>query len=136
MKRFIQKILELPLFARLTLFVGIILIVIFSLLLFTAQYFYIHVVNQQFELRAKTIANNLAQVSIPPLLNSDEVSLGQNCASIAQQNDVLYVAILNADEKILSKVSNSSSEILSLKVKKFLAKPGLIRIFDIEFIVV
>lgn len=119
MKRFVQKILELPLFARLTLFVGIILIVIFSLLLFTAQYFYIHVVNQQFELRAKTIANNLAQVSIPPLLNSDEVSLGQNCASIAQQNDVLYVAILDADEKILSKASNSSSEILSFKIQKF-----------------
>ena len=77
MNKIVQRILELPLYARLTLFVGIILIFIFSILMLTAQYFYIHVVNQQFELRANTIANNLAQVTIPPLLNYDEVSLGR-----------------------------------------------------------
>lgn len=110
MKKLFQRILELPLYARLTLFVSIILIIIFSVLLITAQYFYISIVNQQFELRARTIANNLAQVSIPPLLNSDEVSLAQNCASIAQQRDVLYVAILNSEGRILGQASQHPQE--------------------------
>ena len=117
MRKFIQRVYELPLHARLTLFVGIILIFIFSILLLTAQYFYIHVVNQQFELRAKTIANNLAEVSIPPLLNSDEVSLGQNCASIAQQKDVHYVIILDANGNILSNAS-AYPKTLTSKLKK------------------
>lgn len=118
MNRIVKRILELPLYARLTLFVGIILIFIFSILMFTAQYFYIHVVNQQFELRAKTIANNLAQVTIPPLLNYDEVSLGQNCASIAQQRDVLYVAIINAEGRVLGQATEFSPEILSASLSK------------------
>jgi two-component system cell cycle sensor histidine kinase/response regulator CckA len=117
MRKFIQRIYELPLYARLTLFVGIILIFIFSILLLIAQYFYIHVVNQQFELRAKTIANNLAEISIPPLLNSDEVSLGQNCASIAQQKDVHYVTILDANGNILSNPSAYPKDLTS-KLKK------------------
>lgn len=116
MRKVVHNLLELPLFARLTLFVGIILVVIFSGLLVTAQYFYVHVVNQQFELRARTIANNLAQVSIPPLLNSDEVTLGQNCASIAQQKDVLYVIVLDADGRILGKSSQFSQKDLSLRL--------------------
>jgi len=118
MKRIAQRVLELPLYARLTLFVGIILIFIFSLLLLTAQYFYIHVVNQQFELRAKTMANSLAQVTIPPLLNYDEVSLGQNCSSIAQQKDVVYVAILNAEGKVLGQATQFSPESLSASLKR------------------
>lgn len=117
MKKIVQKVLELPLHARLTLFVGIILIGILSILLLIAQYFYIHAVNHQFELRAKTIADNLAEVTIPPLLNYDEVSLGQNCASIAQQKDVLYVAIINADGKVLGQATQSSPENLSASLK-------------------
>lgn len=118
MKRIVQRVLELPLYARLTLFVGIILICIFSMLLVTAQYFYIHVVNQQFELRAKTIANNLAQVTIPPLLNYDEASLGQNCSSIAEQRDVLYVAILSAQGKVLGQATRFSQESLAASLSK------------------
>lgn len=118
MKKIVQRVLELPLYARLTLFVGIILICIFSILLLTAQYFYIHVVNQQFELRAKTIANNLAEVTIPPLLNYDEMSLGQNCSSIAQQKDVLYVAILNTKGRVLGQAAQISQEKLSANLKR------------------
>jgi len=116
MKRLMQKILELPLYARLTLFVGIILIFIFSILLTTAQYYYAHIVNQQYELRARTIATNLAQVSISPLLNADEVSLSQNCASIAQQKNILYVAILDANGRILGRASQFSGQKLSSRI--------------------
>jgi len=102
MRKLLNKINEMPLFARLTLFVGIILILIFSILLFTAQYFYLHFVNKQFELRAKIIADDLARVSSPALLNYDEVTLNQNCVSISHQKDVIYVAVTDAHAKILS----------------------------------
>jgi signal transduction histidine kinase/CheY-like chemotaxis protein len=102
MRKILNKINEMPLFARLTLFVGIILILIFSILLFTAQYFYLHFVNKQFELRAKIIADDLARVSSPALLNYDEVTLNQNCVSISHQKDVIYVAVTDAQAKILS----------------------------------
>ncbi len=100
-----------PLYARITIFSGIILSIIFMIFIYFSQTVYLHYVHQQIELRATTLVDNLAQNVLTPLLNFDYVTLQQNSASFVQQRDVLYAVIVSEKGEVLAQVTQPDSPI-------------------------
>ncbi|RMG66347.1 MAG: response regulator [Calditrichaeota bacterium] len=102
MKRLINRVRRLPIASQLTVLIGIVLLVLFSVILVTVQTFYTHLIQTQMELRARQIAENLANVALPALLHSDEISLYQNLARVTDQSDIVFVSVLNGDDKVFA----------------------------------
>ena len=100
-----------PLYARITIFVGMILSLIFMIFVYFSQTVYLHYVHQQIELRATTLVDNLAQNVLTPLLNYDFITLQQNSASFVQQRDVLYAIILSEKGEVLAQVTQPDPQV-------------------------
>ncbi len=98
----LKRFWSLPLHARITVFVGLVLIIALLVFIFIARSLFLQTTKSQVELRAQTLVDYLTQTSISALVNYDQTILHQNCAAIARQRDVIVAMVIDKNGKIIA----------------------------------
>jgi len=99
----------LPLHARITVIVGLVLTIALIIFIFIARSFFIQTTKSQVELRAQTLVDYLTQTSVSALVNYDQTMLHQYCTAIAHQRDVIFAMVIDQNGKIIAIARNPNS---------------------------
>ena len=99
----------LPLHARITVIVGLVLTIALIIFIFLARSFFIQTTKSQVELRAQTLVDYLTQTSVSALVNYDQTMLHQYCTAIAHQRDVIFAMVIDQNGKIIAIARNPNS---------------------------
>ncbi len=105
----LKRFWSLPLHARITTVVGLVLILGLFLFIVIARTLFLQTTKNQVELRAQTLVDYLTQTSISALVNYDQTMLHQTCATVARQRDVILAVVIDKNGKVIATSRNPNS---------------------------